>query len=93
MRRLPAADVEHLTPSQRAGELAMLMLRLERGIVLNDFSARTGLDARSRFAATIGRLEQLGLITAAPDAIRLTESGLNVADAVSAEFLSAADSD
>ena len=93
VRRLPAADVEHLTPSQRAGELAMLMLRLERGIVLNDFSARTGLDARSRFAATIDRLEQLGLITAAPDAIRLTESGLNVADAVSAEFLSAADSD
>ena len=91
--RLPAADVEHLTPSQRAGELAMLMLRLERGIVLNDFSARTGLDALSRFAATIDRLEQLGLITAAPDAIRLTASGLNVADAVSADFLSAADSE
>jgi oxygen-independent coproporphyrinogen-3 oxidase len=91
--RLPAADVEHLSPSQRAGELAMLMLRLERGIVLNDFSARTGLDARSHFAATIDRLEQLGLITAGHGAIRLTESGLNVADAVSAEFLSAADSD
>jgi oxygen-independent coproporphyrinogen-3 oxidase len=90
---LPASDVECLTPARRAGELAMLMLRLDRGIVLSDFSARTGLDARRYFADAVARLERLGLITAGPDAIRLTESGLDVADAVSAEFLVDAGSD
>ena len=41
--RLPAVDVETLTPRQRAGELAMLLLRLSRGLNFADFAARTGV--------------------------------------------------
>jgi coproporphyrinogen III oxidase-like Fe-S oxidoreductase len=52
-----------------------------------DFTARTGADARGSFAGQIDRLSQLGLIRVDGDAIRLTEAGLNVADAVAAEFL------
>jgi oxygen-independent coproporphyrinogen-3 oxidase len=44
--RLPSADVEHLSPAHRAGELAMLRLRLAAGIDFADFAARTGFDAR-----------------------------------------------
>lgn len=84
---LPATDVEQLLPSRRAGELAMLMLRLTRGLTFDDFAARSGFDARALFAAPIDRLGRLGLLEVGLDAIRLTEAGLNVADAISAEFL------
>ena len=42
---LAAAEVEHLGKRKRAGELAMLQLRLARGLNYSDFSARTGQDA------------------------------------------------
>ena len=84
---LPATDVEQLTQLQRAGELAMLMLRLTRGIEFAEFSGRTGRAAQQLFDDPIERLSKLGLIRIDPDAIRLTEAGLDVADAVSAEFL------
>jgi oxygen-independent coproporphyrinogen III oxidase len=84
---LPAGDVERLTEAQRRGELAMLNLRLARGLNFADFTARTGADARHAFAEQTDRLSRLGLIRVDPDAVRLTEAGLNVADAVAAEFL------
>ncbi|MDB5172530.1 MAG: coproporphyrinogen oxidase, anaerobic [Phycisphaerales bacterium] len=87
---VPATDVEILSPSQRAGELAMLMLRLSGGLNYAAFAAKTGLDARTVFADQVNRLGGPGLLTADANAIRLTESGLNVADAVAAEFLSPA---
>lgn len=84
---LPAADIEQLSPSRRAGELAMLMLRLSRGLHFGDFAARTGWDANRLFAEEIERLSRLGLLEVDNTAVRLTPSGLNVADAISAEFL------
>ncbi len=86
--RLPAADVEQLTPDQRAGELAMLMLRLSDGLNFDVFADRTGRDARPLFARQIDQLVPTGLITLDDRAIRLTDRGLSVADAVAAEFLS-----
>src|SRR5688500_5331547 len=47
---LPSIDVEHLSPPRRAGELAMLLLRLSRGLSFADFAARTGFDARALWA-------------------------------------------
>ena len=84
---LPAADVEHLSPPRRAGELAMLMLRLSRGIEFADFAARTGTDPREAFAPQLDRLTRLGLVETDNKAIRLSDTGLAVADAVAAEFL------
>ena len=84
---VPGLDIEQLTPLQRAGELAMLMLRLSRGIGFAEFRDRTGCSAQELFAEPIDRLLPLGMIRIDPDALRLTEVGLNVADAVSAEFL------
>jgi oxygen-independent coproporphyrinogen-3 oxidase len=84
---LPATDVEYLTPDRRAGELAMLMLRLTSGLNFADFSGRTGLTAMDTFADPIDRLSRLGFVRVDQDTIRLTEAGLNIADAVAAEFL------
>jgi oxygen-independent coproporphyrinogen-3 oxidase len=85
---LPAADYEVLTPSQRAGELAMLMLRLEDGLNFDVYAARTGLDARAVYAGTADNLQSLGLIDVTDRTIRLTERGIDVADAVAGEFVS-----
>ena len=84
---LPATDVEHLTPDRRAGELAMLMLRLTRGLNFADFFGRTGLCATDYFSDPIARLSRLGFIHVDADAVRLTDSGINLADAIAAEFL------
>jgi oxygen-independent coproporphyrinogen-3 oxidase len=86
-RELPATDVEHLTPRQRAGELAMLLLRLSRGLNFDDFSVRSGLDAREIFSDQIDRLATHQLISLDDRGFRLSEKGLPLADAVAAEFL------
>ena len=82
-----AADFEYLTPEQRWGELAMLNLRLTRGLELDDFTFRTGQNAGRLFAGQIERLSRHDLIAFDGYAVRLTEKGLDVADAVAAEFL------
>jgi oxygen-independent coproporphyrinogen-3 oxidase len=86
---LPGTDLEHLNPRQRAGELAMLMLRLSRGINFDEFARRTGFVPPELFSDVLDYLENLAIIRIDPDSIRLTESGLNVADTISAEFLRA----
>ena len=85
--RIAAGDVETLSPARRAGELAMLMLRLSSGIVYSEFADRTDLDAQKVYADQIARFAPAGLLAVDQTAIRLTESGLAVADALSAEFL------
>jgi oxygen-independent coproporphyrinogen-3 oxidase len=84
---LPACEAEALTPERRAGEMAMLMLRLERGIRFDYFAARTGMDVRTTFADAVERLTKPELIEVTEESLRLTRAGLNVADAVAAEFL------
>jgi oxygen-independent coproporphyrinogen-3 oxidase len=84
---LPAADVEQLSPEQRAGELAMLMLRLARGIEFDHFISRTGHHPRELFREQLDRLVPAGLITVSDRSVTLTERGIDVADAIAAEFL------
>jgi oxygen-independent coproporphyrinogen-3 oxidase len=84
---IPTADIEHLTPRQRAGELAMLQLRLKDGVRFADFERRTGFEPRSLYAALLEQLTKTRLIVMDADGFRLTDAGLNVADAVAGEFL------
>jgi oxygen-independent coproporphyrinogen-3 oxidase len=81
-----ARDVEQLSSPRRAGELAMLTLRLSRGIVYSDFD-RFDIDARRAFAETVERYTAMGLLSADGSGARLTESGLKVADSLAAEFI------
>ncbi len=89
---LPATELESLSPSRRRGELAMLTLRLSGGLNFADFADRTGCDARAVFAEPIQRLQQHGLLTIDQTAGRLTDRGLELADAIAAEFLDVAES-
>jgi oxygen-independent coproporphyrinogen-3 oxidase len=85
--QLPAIDIETLSEPQRKGELAMLMLRLSGGLVYSVYSDKFGSDARDDFADQIIRLGKLGLLAIDNAGFRLSETGLNVADSVGAEFL------
>jgi oxygen-independent coproporphyrinogen III oxidase len=82
-----ATEMEHLSPRRRAGELAMLTLRLRRGLVFDDYSPRFDLDGRELFAEPAERLRRLGFVQVDDLGVRLTERGLAVADSVAGEFL------
>jgi oxygen-independent coproporphyrinogen III oxidase len=84
---LPVIDLEILTPRQRAGELAMLQLRLARGLSFADFTARTGQDALKIFSDPIARYTQQGLLLFDDTSLRISHSGIAIADAIAAEFL------
>jgi oxygen-independent coproporphyrinogen-3 oxidase len=86
---LPAADVEHLWPESRAGEMAMLMLRLTDGFDLSHCTGVTGVDAPALFGPTILEMSKLGFVTESAGRVRLTDSGIAVADGVAGEFVRA----
>lgn len=88
--QLPVVESEHLDPARRAGEHAMLRLRLTEGIAWADFGARWNLDARTLFADPVARYSAAGLLRADERGVRLTERGVPVADALAGEFLAAA---
>lgn len=85
----PAAESERLGPRGVLGETVMLGLRLDEGVDLAALSRRTGLDARGLFGDLLRRLASEGLVTVRGDAVRLTEEGIPVADAIMAQFLEA----
>jgi oxygen-independent coproporphyrinogen-3 oxidase len=85
--RSSASEVEVLSASQRRGELAMLMLRLSRGIDRTRFTEKTGLDPLTLFADQIHRFAPAGLLSVTDQSIRLTDQGVAVADALAGEFL------
>jgi oxygen-independent coproporphyrinogen-3 oxidase len=87
--KLPAAEVETLTPEQRAGELAMLMLRLAEGLKYSAFAAKTGFDARIVYEPQIRQLHRCGLLEVDEGGFRLSERGLDVADSIAAQFVAA----
>jgi oxygen-independent coproporphyrinogen-3 oxidase len=89
--KLPTIEVETLSPERRCGELAMLMLRLSGGLNFDGFASRTGRDAREIFAPAIDRLVRHGLLLCDDIALRLSDRGIEVADAVAAEFLAPPD--
>ena len=88
--QLPATDVERLSPDTRAGELAMLMLRLSGGIEFTVYTARTGRDARTQYRDIVARFAPVGLLEQTDNAIRLTPAGLSVADSLASELLQTA---
>ncbi|MBN1516493.1 radical SAM family heme chaperone HemW [Candidatus Sumerlaeota bacterium] len=84
--KLPHEDEE--TPSERSrlAERVMLGLRLLEGLSLSAFRRETGIDAAEYFAPEIAKLTEQGLLECVKDRLRLTASGLHLADTVMAEF-------
>jgi len=83
----PIDESEILSPAQRAGESAMLALRLTEGINPEKFQQAAGFDPHELFADAIARHKAADLLTATPNRIALTPQGRLVADTVIADFL------
>jgi oxygen-independent coproporphyrinogen-3 oxidase len=82
-----AVEVEELSALERAGETAMLALRLNEGINAEWFRQATGYDLLKLFADPIRTHAASGLLAVEPGRIALTRRGRLLADAVMADFL------
>lgn len=78
---------ERLSPRARAGELAMLNLRSTQGIDKAAFMDKTGFDPSTLFWEAIAKHSRHGWLTVTDTHIRLTEAGLDWANAVMIDFL------
>lgn len=87
--KLPITEMEHLTGWSRWGELAILQLRLQDGIQLQEFQLRTGVNPMRILAEVIHRYSDLGLLAVANDTLTLTETGIAVSDTILADVLEA----
>ncbi len=81
------AEQERLGPLAAAGETAIQMLRLIEGIDVRAFRRQTGFDPLALFSRPIGDFTRLGLLESTSRAIRLTRTGLLVANRIMQEFL------
>ena len=81
------ADSEELSAEERACELAMLNLRMCRGVNFDDFKMRTGFDIRQLASDAIREHSNNGWIEVDQVGIRLTHEGRFVADRVMSDFL------
>jgi oxygen-independent coproporphyrinogen-3 oxidase len=84
----PVIEQEELSPLDRAGEAAMLALRLVAGIDREKFQAATGYDPARLFEGVITRHARQGLLIADKDRIALSRKGRLLGDMVIADFLS-----
>ncbi len=69
------------------GDTLMLGLRLERGIVFEEYRQRFGEDVRARFGETIKQLKDWGLMEVGADRMWLTTRGRLVSNQVLWRFL------
>ncbi len=83
----PVVESERLDAKARAAETAMLQLRLTEGIDRRSFERQTGFDAMALFADVIRSHVAGRRLSVTPTHIRLTRSGLLIADSVMADFI------
>ncbi len=83
----PVVESERLDAKSRAGETAMLQLRLTDGIDRRWFERQTGFDPLTLFADVIRWHVAGRRLSVTPTHIRLTRSGLLIADSVMADFI------
>ena len=80
-------ESECLTPLQTLGETLMLGLRLRDGLPLAPIRDRFNIDPLAHFAPQIAKLTERGLLTLTDDTLRLTHSGLLLANDALSEFV------
>jgi oxygen-independent coproporphyrinogen-3 oxidase len=81
------ATSEVVSREVEIGDTLMLGLRLEDGIVFEDFRARFGEDVRDMHAATIAQLQEWGLMRVDSERMRLTRRGSLLSNQVLWRFL------
>lgn len=84
----PTGPREHLDPKAHARETAVLMLRrLQLGIGREEFRTRTGFDLDDLLGEEIARHLRQGRLLDDGRSVRLSRSGLFLADSIMSDFL------
>jgi oxygen-independent coproporphyrinogen-3 oxidase len=78
---------EEATPLQSLGETMMLGLRLLEGVDVREVTNRHGIDPCQQYAGHVSRMTQAGLLALEDHRLRLTPSGLPVANSIWAGFV------
>lgn len=86
---VPIVEMEHLAEVQRAGETAMLQLRLRAGLHWMEFQRRTGIDARHKLSRVLQKYHGLGYLEVSPERLALTDPAMIVSDTILADVLAA----
>ncbi|MCR4585247.1 MAG: radical SAM family heme chaperone HemW [Lachnospiraceae bacterium] len=73
---------EELSINEQKFETMMLGLRLIRGVSIQEYRNRYGADLYEEYGEHIAKMKEYGLLTEGAGFLRLTEAGLDVADAV-----------
>lgn len=87
--RRPVAEEEELGPREKLLETIMLGLRMRDGLALSTLAAQAGRPAAGLFGPALARLRAAGLLTSEQDRLRLTDSGVLLADYVVRELTAA----
>ncbi len=80
-------EKESLDIKERRFEAMMLGLRLTKGVNIRDFTERYKADPRELYGEHIGKMKELSLLEDRGGYLRLTEKGLDLADAVIEGFM------
>ncbi len=82
--KFPVAEVEELGREARFREAVVMALRMNQGILLDDFSERYGMDVRKYYGHRLDYLEENGLVRLDQDhrALVLTARGRYIANHV-----------
>ena len=83
----PIVQHSDLSEEDARAESVFLGLRLMRGLDLQKYRSRFGVDLRVRFDADLGRLRDAGLIEIKQDLLRLTTRGALLSNEVFATFV------
>ena len=84
---MPLKEQEELSESDLMSEFMILGLRMTEGVPETEFSDRFKKDLSDIFGPVIRRHLEIGTLTESDGRIRLTPYGLDVANAVMADFL------
>ncbi|HUO07241.1 MAG TPA: radical SAM family heme chaperone HemW [Phycisphaerae bacterium] len=88
---LPLTQMEHLTPTHWAGEVATFWMRLSDGINYAEFAERTGVDARPRLEKALKKYADMGFVELLPTHARLLEKAVPVSNTILRDTLAAFD--
>ncbi len=84
---LPICEQRRIPHTEEMFECVMLGLRMLKGVERSAFSARFGLDVCTAYPEAVEALFALGWAEATPDALRLTEAGLDMENSALLYFL------
>ena len=76
-----------LTRQEEIEETMYLGLRMMQGVNLQGFQKTFGVRVETLYKETLEKLERQGLLRIKDGCLRLTDSGIDVSNAVMAEFL------